>query len=421
METLRQELIEARRGVPFLPFQENAAFKYAIKAMIRKAAEMGDVDRIHFIRGKESADIYSVRKALDAIEFEKVVEPEWFARKHNRASVDRYKVGYHRKGSGWKPGAKADEVRLQEAKAEFERLDKLGEQWKARRLRELYDELAAKRLKEGRPIDAEEGTMLLNAFDDLVKKEFADTNLSAERNRAHMNVWHWEQANRPENVKTYTAEELVGNEAFGKSLGKEIIRRADSEGSGYIHREGLEIGAEKHIETYDVKVPAIIDKIVKPWGEKARRGKVKKKELTREQKEFRELKEGFEERPDLLDHGSPTIDRYYELREKLKIAGMLDDAARDYPPTAPTTYIDLTPEMQKGVLYSPQALFMPAEKVGKSVIHKNGHGYALMETAKGNWRMYAPGSILVGVSATREAAKLLYERHMLKEMRRQRK
>ena len=101
-------------------------------------------------------------------------------------------------------------------------------------------------------------------------------------------------------------------------------------------------------------------------------------------------------------------------------AGLRDDLARRWNPT-PTTYIDLTPEMQKGVLYSPQALFMPAENVGKSVIHKNGHGYALMETARGNWRMYAPGGILVGVSATREAARLLYERHMLKEMRRDRK
>ena len=182
---------------------------------------------------------------------------------------------------------------------------------------------------------------------------------------------------------------MVANDGYGKSLGSEIIRRAESDGSGYIHREGLEIGAEKHIETYDVKVPAIIDKVVNPWGQKAKQGEVFQMEVTQKAGEQ-------------------------------WAAGLRDDLARRWNPT-PTTYIDLTPEMQKGVLYSPQALFMPAENVGKSVIHKNGHGYALMETARGNWRMYAPGGILVGVSATREAARLLYERHMLKEMRRDRK
>ena len=150
-------------------------------------------------------------------------------------------------------------------------------------------------------------------------------------------------------------------------------------------------------------------------------------ELTREQKEFRELQEGFNERPDVLDdprtpHERSNGDRYWELHEKLEYEDMLGSLEEsNMSQTAPTTYINLTPEMQKGVLYSPQALFMPAESIGKTVIHKNGHGYAIMETVKGNWRMYAPGGVLLGVSASREAAKLLYARHMMRDLRRSRK
>ena len=64
-------------------------------------------------------------------------------------------------------------------------------------------------------------------------------------------------------------------------------------------------------------------------------------ELTREQKEFRELQEGFNERPDVLDdprtpHERSNVDLYWELHEKLEYEDMLGslEESNMSPPTS---------------------------------------------------------------------------------------